>query len=294
MNEPPLDLRQYTRPLARGLWIIVTCAVLGAAAAVGIIVARPIPTFTARATVLLTAPTTDASGQSARDIKTEVVIARSQPVLDAAGRSLRPTRSVTELKSRVAVAALTSDILQFTGKGRSASEAITNANATADAYRAYTNRSASGQLQQQLAPLKARAAGLSTQINNLQNDISAATAQLNSVPPNSAQAIVQAAKITSLQTDQNTLSNSLKDVNTAITNTEASGAGLGATSLSPATNASNGALRAHVIIMSTGAFLGALIGCVVVFVRDARRRKRGQSLEESHRRAVRRPRPIAS
>ena len=123
--------RGRTRPHRRvartgGRW---PAAVAAAGLLAGILFAvLQAPTYTTT-TILLTSPVYSPA--------TQVVMARSAPVMAGALHRLDPGESVRDLRSRVQVKSLTSRVLSFSVQGDTASQAVLTANAVADSYLAY-------------------------------------------------------------------------------------------------------------------------------------------------------------
>ena len=92
MNEQPLSLRTSLREIWRRRVLILVVAVLCAAAGAAYGYLRP-TTATAGALVIL--PQTANSGSGVSGISTEVVIAKSTPVLAGAGAKLSPRAGST-------------------------------------------------------------------------------------------------------------------------------------------------------------------------------------------------------
>ena len=115
-----------------------------------------LPRHYASTVVLLPPSPQNASGQSTRDIQTEVEVATSAVVLQLASQALsRTIRASHELKREVTVSGPTPDVLVFKGHAASARDAIAVSNAAANAYQSYSKKSASDQAQQVIAPLNA-------------------------------------------------------------------------------------------------------------------------------------------
>jgi len=124
--EQPLDLKTALRMARRHLLLVVVAAVVGLGAGVGYALVKP-PLYTSEALVVLSS--------SARDTTTELVIARSDPVLTDA--RLDPHMSLERLRSYVHPKSLAYNLIAISAKGKSATQAEATANAVADSYVKY-------------------------------------------------------------------------------------------------------------------------------------------------------------
>jgi uncharacterized protein involved in exopolysaccharide biosynthesis len=114
---------------ARRRWAAIgAAAVLGLLAGAGYAALSP-PVLTSNALVVLPAST--------HNTATQVVIARSNPVLAAALRSVHPAVSLRTMRDSVQVKSLTPNILSISARGTTAAQAEGTANAVADTYVAY-------------------------------------------------------------------------------------------------------------------------------------------------------------
>ena len=140
---------------ARRRWAAIgAVAVLGLLAGVGYAALSP-PMFTSNAVVALPASTHTTANQ--------VVIARSDPVLAAALRSVRPALSLQTMRNSVQVKSLSPTVLSISAQGKTAIQAEGTANAVANTYVAYvtSSRNVSGTVQARLLSPAANASGTS-------------------------------------------------------------------------------------------------------------------------------------
>jgi capsular polysaccharide biosynthesis protein len=137
MNEEPLDLRRFARAVSARKWVLVAAVVIGVAGGI-VFAALQTPRYASSAVVLLPPAGVDASGQPARDVNTQEQLASSDVVLSIASRNLRPPLPTLTLQQRLVVTAPTNDILVFEGHADTADQAISIANAVAEAYREYS------------------------------------------------------------------------------------------------------------------------------------------------------------
>lgn len=119
-----LDARTLLAAIRRHKVVFGLIFLLGVAAGAAFTVIRP-PILTSK--VLVVVPGT-------RFIQTQAVIADSDPVLLAAGRSVNPPIGLQALHHRVSVTSVTSTVLAVTALGKTASQAQDLANAVAKNY----------------------------------------------------------------------------------------------------------------------------------------------------------------
>lgn len=119
-----LDARTLLYAVRRHKVVFGVLFLLGVAAGAAFMLIRP-PMLASK--VLVVVPGT-------RFIQTQAVIADSDPVLMAAGRSVDPPIGLETLRHRVSVASVTSTVLAITALGKTASQAQQLANAVARDY----------------------------------------------------------------------------------------------------------------------------------------------------------------
>jgi capsular polysaccharide biosynthesis protein len=119
-----LDARTLLYAVRRHKAVFGVLFLLGLAAGTAFTLIRP-PMLASK--VLVVVPGT-------RFIQTQAVIAGSDPVLMAAGRSLHPPIALVTLHHRVSVASVTSTVLAITALGKTAGQAQHIANAVAHSY----------------------------------------------------------------------------------------------------------------------------------------------------------------
>jgi capsular polysaccharide biosynthesis protein len=141
MSEQVLDLRRFVQIARRHKAIVVAASVLGLLIGLGFTLLNP-PLPTANALVLL-------PPSASRYIRTQVVIAASDPVLAGAVRQVTPPASLQTLRNNVKSSRLTSNIVSITASGNTAAQAESIANAVAESYIDYVGRknSAVGKVQ---------------------------------------------------------------------------------------------------------------------------------------------------
>jgi capsular polysaccharide biosynthesis protein len=119
-----VDLRVVLGAVRRHKAIFGAAVVVGLLAGVVFSLARP-PMLASKVLVVL---------PGSHFVQTEVLIADSDPVLSRAGASLRPAVGLAELRRRVEVASVTSNVLEITALGRSAVQAEAAAEAVARSF----------------------------------------------------------------------------------------------------------------------------------------------------------------
>lgn len=134
MTSQPMNMRRAISVVRRNKTLIGVAAAIGllAGAAYGAI--SP-PRQAAEAMIVLPV------GSPA--MATELVIAKSAPVLTSALPNVSPSMAVGTLHDQVSVSSPANNILQFTVTGGTAGQAERNANAVADSYIAYVSSSES-------------------------------------------------------------------------------------------------------------------------------------------------------
>jgi DUF1707 SHOCT-like domain len=129
------DRAQARAPMSRlarsGAWVVIAVATLGLLAGSAFAMLSP-PMFVSSVQVLL--PTSQS-----QFIGTQVVIARSDPVLAQVGQNMNPPQSPQELRTRVQAKSLASNIVSVSAQSSTAAQAQALAYDVAGAYIAYLN-----------------------------------------------------------------------------------------------------------------------------------------------------------
>jgi len=274
MDEQPIDLKAALTIIWRKRILLVVLAIVGACGGVAYSVLRP-PIPTARALVLLPPSSLTSSGTPTRDMKTEIVLATSQPVLSEAGRAVSPPISATTLAHHVVVTALSQDILQVQASASIASDAEALANAVAADYIRYVGTTDSTSTGQQVAGLQKESATLTHQIQSLQGQINVVSARLATENPNSASGQRDATLLGSLHNEQQQVTLVLDNVNSQIVATQLAG-GASAASTRILQQATGVLAPSHLRAVETGAIglgAGLLLGLVLVLMRAKRARR---------------------
>ena len=141
------------------------------------------PALTSTTMVLL--PTPALADSSSSDVATQVHIALSTTVLEQAGQAIAPPLPARSVEKMVDVSAPTNQLIQIDATSTSAAEAQTLSQAVADSYVGYVSDTAREVSSAALADLKLRRDELQAQIEQLQDDIAAATKRQQAVDPDS-------------------------------------------------------------------------------------------------------------
>jgi capsular polysaccharide biosynthesis protein len=224
--EQPLNLRASLLEIRRRRLLIVLVAALCGIAGLAYGLVRP-PTETAVALVLLPPATGSTSGNSGNsgntgaagnNIDTNAVIARSSPVLAAAGAKVSPPLGAQGVKNLVNVTPLSGQILQIQTQGRTGRYAVQLANAVAASYVAYIDQLEGSTTQAAVTALQHESNLLTKQINDLQNQIEAVTSRIAVEGPGSSAGQKDTELLGSLRSEQNQVSLQLNRVTGQITN----------------------------------------------------------------------------
>ena len=144
---------------------------------------------TAVALVLLPSSTASGSGNSGNSgntgtagngINTEAVIARSTPVLAAAGAKVSPPLGALGVEKLVTVTPLSGQILQIQAQAPASRYAVQLANAVAASYVDYIGQLEAGSAGAAVAALQHESTLLTQQIKDLQSQIDTVTARIAS------------------------------------------------------------------------------------------------------------------
>ena len=237
MNEQPLNLRASLQEIwRRRLLVIVVAALCGLIGfAYGLL--RPVDQ-TGVALVLLPLSGASDSGNSGNsgntgtvgnNIETETVIARSAPVLAAAGARVSPPLGAPEVKRLVTVTPLSGQILQFQAQASTSRYAVQLANALAASYIDYVGQLEADTAKNAVAGLHHESTQLTQQIKNLQFEIATITAHIASEGAGSSQGQQDTNLLSSLRSEQNQVSLQLNSVTNQITNANIENGSTGST-----------------------------------------------------------------
>lgn len=170
MSQQALDLRKSIQIVRWHRLLVGIMVAVGLLLSSAYAVLHP-PTVTSTALVLLpqsgqaalNGANATANGGSDPYTATEEVIAKSNPVLFAALPDVRPAMSITELRRVIGVGSLTPYVISISVTGKSAADAITDANVVANTYIRYIGSASTpgGKVPAQLLQPATTAAGTS-------------------------------------------------------------------------------------------------------------------------------------
>ena len=274
MNEQPLSLPASLREIWRRRVLVIAVAALCGLAGVAYGLLKP-QDSTAVALILLPPSAASASGAPANDTHTDAVIARSTPVLAAAGTKVSPPVGVTKLRTLVTVGALSGQILQVQARAPQSGYAQQLANAVASSYVTYAGQLAATSAGPQVTALQQLSAQLTKQVDDLQTQIGTVAARIVAEPAGSSAGLQDANLLSSLQNEQSQLSQELNSVTSQIAGAQAAGSSAASTIRILQTAAAVPADTYGLTVRSgiIGFAIGLLGGAVFVLVRVQRDRR---------------------
>jgi capsular polysaccharide biosynthesis protein len=231
VNEQPLNLGASLREIWRRRLLVIVVAALCGLGGLAYGLLRP-ANQTAVALVLLPPSATSSSGSPGNsgntgntgtvgnDIATEADIAKSTPVLAAAGAKLRPPLGALGVEKLVTVTPLSGQILQIQAQAAASRYAVQVANAVAASYVDYIGHLEADSANAAVAALRHESSQLTQQINDLQSEINTVTARIASEAAGSSQAQQDTNLLGSLRSEQNQVSQQLNSVTNQITNAQ--------------------------------------------------------------------------
>ena len=276
MAERALDARSSIALLRHRWPVLVVTGLAGAVLGVLYAVVVPIE-LTSTSLVLLPAAAQSPTG-GGTDIDTQVRLVQSRPVLEEAGREVRPALSGTQVAKRVSADGATSQLIEIMASSSRADQAQALSQAVAKAYVAVVTNNARSVTGATLGELRDREKLLRTQIQALQDQIGATRQRKGSEDPNSAAGRRDAQLLAQLTVDQADASLEWEQVKKELAAGTAAGLASPAVivqSAAPATGP--GVLSYFFTCALVGALLAAALGAVGLLVkirRDPRLRTR--------------------
>ena len=177
MNEQPLNLSTSLHEIRRR-WLLVTLVtLLCALGGIAFAAFRPADS-TAVALVLLPSNTGSNSASQALSPGTQSVVAKSTPVLAAAGSKVTPPLQPTELKQLLTVTELSQQVLAIQVRTPNGAYAEQLANAVASSYIKYAGQL--GESSSGISALQQESTRLTQQIQSLQDQINTVQARIAS------------------------------------------------------------------------------------------------------------------
>ena len=280
MIEQPLNLRASLQEIwRRRLLVTVVAALCGLG---GIILGFLEPADqTAVALVLLPPSAASTSGASANSTRTDAIIARSSPVLAAAGAKFSPPLGAMDLKELVTVTALSGQVLQIQARAPLSSSAKRLANAVASSYVKYSDQLATSTAGPGVTALNQESAQLTKQIKDLETQINVVSARIAHDAAGSSAGEQDANLLSSLQNEQNQVSVQLGNVTNQISTAQlASGSAANTTlilqnAVSQPVSQFGFPLTAGLVGFAAG-LLGSAVFVLVRLQRDRRLRTRDE------------------
>ena len=160
------------------------------------------------------------TGAAGNSINTNAVIAKSTPVLAAAGAKVAPPLGASGVKKLVTVTPLSGQILQIQAQDRASTYAVQLANAVAASYVAYIGNLQGSTERAAVTALQHESNLLTEQINDLQIQIDTVTARIASEGSGSSAGQQDTNLLGSLRSEQNQVSLQLNRVTGQITNAQ--------------------------------------------------------------------------
>jgi hypothetical protein len=181
MAERVLDVRSSAAFLHQRWRSIAAMGAVGIA--LGVLYVILVPAQVGSTTLVLFPEVSGVAAPSEEPITvTQVHIASSVPVLDRAGKSVRPVLSAAEVKQRVKVDAKTSNLIEIRAFSRDARQAQTLSQAVAEAYIA-TLKDNANSLTAVPPELSSREAALTKQLKDVRTEIATTTERLQGEDP---------------------------------------------------------------------------------------------------------------
>jgi capsular polysaccharide biosynthesis protein len=270
MNDEPLNIRTSMRAIWRRRVRVLVVAVLCGLA--GVVYGFLAPTKSTAVALVLLPHTTTSSSSVGSSVATGEAIAKSTPVLAAAGSKLSPPLGALEVKKLVSVSEPSGQILQIEAQGATSSDAVRLANGVAASFIHYVTQLDAGYSGPALAALRHQSSQLTQQINSLQAQIDTVSTRLNAEGVGSSAGQQDATLLGQLQNEQNQVSQQLNAVATSLATTQAgvaSAAG-GTLVLQKATVQPMSRYRLPVEAGIIGFLIGLLGGAISVLIRAQR------------------------
>lgn len=138
MSTQELDVRKSWRAIRRHRMVVLGAAVVGLLGGMTFGLLNPPMQAATSRVVLPPPPITDLPNATGTySIETQVLVARSGPVLTSAGQNMDPPLKLDEVRDLVEVRAVTDDVLEIEARGASEEDALRLANAVTEVYLVY-------------------------------------------------------------------------------------------------------------------------------------------------------------
>lgn len=259
--QGPIELREYIDAIRRHWWIVLIITCVGLAAALGYLRVAP-KTYAATTAVYVTPTAADQTNQVANtrtpgkvNLDTEAQVVQSGEVATIASQLLHSSISPAALTENISVSVpANSQVLRITCKEPSAIRASKCAQAFATAYLKHRQDLASSLIDSQRQALQ-------QQINQLQKSTANLTAQLKTLPQNSAEGLLTRSQLSSEQTRLSSLNS--QEAALAGESTKNAG-GYIITKASPPSGPDS---PVKLVFLPSGLVIGLLFGLIVSFRR---------------------------
>jgi len=274
MNEQDVDTSRVLNALRRRRKALVALGLAGLV--VGAALAFIVPALpSATAVVLLPDQVTEVPGTPTPDVKTQIVLAESTPVLTTAISRSGIATTPRTLRRHLDVVANSSDVLSITAAARTGPQAIELANAVARSYVSYVTTTDDTSAGSSIAGLQSEVQSLSGQLHSVQGQIAHLQGVLagRSVAPSNRPKDVAA--LSSLQGEEASITLQINSLDNEITDARL-GSVLAAGSvrvLQPATSANHSSLLRPLIFALAGAVAGFVLAFLLVVLGATRRRQ---------------------
>jgi capsular polysaccharide biosynthesis protein len=278
MSDQVTELRSTVATLRRRKRVLAATAVVGLALGATYVIVQP-PQLTSTSLVLLPEPI---EGQSTGpDVDTQVRIASSATILEAAGAVLEPALPAESVLEMVEVTASTTQIVNIDASSTLASQAEALSQAVAESFVAYVNYAAREGISAAVAELQTRQVDLQAQIEALQGEITAARERQEEASPDSEDSRTEARVLAGLQTEQADLSLQLDKVKDQIAaSAPLTSANAEASVVQPATAAVGPSTLQRLLIWMPLGVLICTVLALVVLLATARRDPRVRLRDE--------------
>jgi capsular polysaccharide biosynthesis protein len=199
MAEQVMDVRSGAAFLRQRWRSLAAMGAVGVA--LGVLYVALVPAQLGSSTLLLFPRASGVPGESEEETLTQVHIVGSTPVLERAGRSVKPVLSGAEVKQRIKVDARTSNLIEIQAFSRSAPQAQALSQAVAEAY-ITTLRDNFSNSTDASPELRSRETALKKQLKALQTEIDATTERLQGEDARSSAGLRDAQLLSQLTVQQ--------------------------------------------------------------------------------------------
>jgi capsular polysaccharide biosynthesis protein len=225
VNEQPLSLRASFHEIWRRRLLVLVVAALCCSA--GVVYGFVRPTHPTAVALVLLPPsaasattgnsgTSGNSGAAGSDIDTDAVIAKSLPVLAAAGAKVSPPLGAAGVKDLVTVTPLSGQVLQIQAESPNSGYAVQVANAVAASYVSYIGQLQTSTVGADVTALQQEATLFRKQIKSLQTQINTVSARIAAEGAGSSAGEQDATLMGTLQSQQNQVTLQLNSVTSQI------------------------------------------------------------------------------